>query len=181
MRGVDTAGQYLAYHPFICKTVKWHKKVFQCCLFNSYVTFSKNNPNYHKSFLYFTSDITENMINTSDAVSSPSSSSDGSQGSSRIPTPTPPKRAPKNYPPGRLNGKLKNHKLVHIPPTKNDRTPAWKCRVCGRKNIKKETRFLCVQCGVPLHPEGSYTRYHMLKHYWRYGLNFKPLSHIVFV
>ena len=74
-------------------------------------------------------------------------------------------KVPKNYPPGRLDGKLKNHKLVHIPPTKNDKTPKRKCRVCVRKNIKKETRFLCAQCGVPLHPEGCYTRYHMLKHY----------------
>ena len=144
MRGVDTAGQYLAYHPLIHKTVKWRKKVFQCCLFNSYVTFSKNNPNCRKSFLDFMSDITENMIHKSDAVSPPSSSSsDGSQGSSRTPTSTPPKRAPKNDPPGRLDGKLKNHKLVHIPPSKNDRTPTRKCQVCGRKNIKKETRFLC--------------------------------------
>jgi len=28
--------------------------------------------------------------------------------------------------------------------------------------------------------EGCYTWYHMLKHYWRYVLNFKSLSHIVF-
>ena len=103
----------------------------------------KENPNYRKSFLDFTSDITENMIHTSDAVSSQSSSSDGSQDSSRIPTRTPPKRTQKMTPPGRLDGKLKNHKLVHIPPTKNDRTPMRKCRVCGRKNIKKETRFIC--------------------------------------
>src|SRR5215469_15514917 len=37
MHGVDTADQYLAYYPFIRKTVKWPKKVFffllQCCLF----------------------------------------------------------------------------------------------------------------------------------------------------
>jgi len=55
MHGVDTADQYLAYYPFIRKTVKWHKKVFfyllQCCLFNSHVTFSKNNPNSRKPFL----------------------------------------------------------------------------------------------------------------------------------
>ena len=95
------------------------------------------------------------MIHTSDAVSSPSSSSDESQGSSRIPTPTPPKRAPKNDLLGRLYGKLKNHKLVHIPPTKNDRTPTQKCRVCGEKISRKKLDF-SVQCGVPLHPEGSY-------------------------
>ena len=175
MHGVDTADQYLAYYPFIRKTVKWPKKVFfyllQCCLFNSYVTFSKNNPNSRKSFLYFMSDIIFHVryhrkSDTSDAVSSPSSSSsDKSQGSSRTPAPTPKKRAPKNYPPGRLDGKLKNHKLVHIPPTKNDKTPTRKCQVCVQKIIKKETRFLCTQCGVPLHSEGCYTQYHTLKHY----------------
>ena len=147
----------LAYYPFIRKTVKWPKKVFfcllQCCLFNSYVTFSKNNPNSRKSFLDFMSDIAENLIQTSDAVSS-SSSSDESQGLSRTPTPTPPKRAPKNDPPGRLDGKLKNRQLVHIPPTKNDKTSTRKCWVCVRNNIKKETRFLCAQCDVPLHPQG---------------------------
>ena len=97
------------------------------------------------------SDVTENLIHTSDAVSS---ISDESHGSSR--TPTTPKRAPKNDPPGRLDGKLNNHKLVHIPPTKSDKTPTQKCRVCVQKNIKKETRFLCAQCGVLL-PEGCYT------------------------
>ena len=39
MHGVDTADQYLAYYPFIRKTVKWPKKVFfyllQCCLFST--------------------------------------------------------------------------------------------------------------------------------------------------
>ena len=64
MHCVDTADQYLAYHPFIRKTVKWPKKVFfsllQCCIFNGYVTFSKNNPSSRKSFLDYMSDITEN-------------------------------------------------------------------------------------------------------------------------
>jgi len=161
LHGVDTVDQYLAYYPFIRKTVKWPKKIFfyllQCCLFNSYVTVSKNNPNSCKSFLDFMSDIKENLIHTSDAVTSPSLSSDQPQGLSRTPTPTPTKHTPKNYPPGRLDGKLKNHKLVHISPTKNDKTSTQKCRVRVRKNIKKETRFLCAQCGVPLHPEGCYT------------------------
>ena len=177
--------QYLAYYPFIRKTVKWPKKVFfyllQCCLFNSYVTFSKDNPNSCISFLDFMSDITETLIHTSNALSSPSSTSDESQGSSRTPTPNPPKRALKNDPPGRLDGKLKNHKLVHIPPIKSDKTTTWKCQECVRKNIKKETIFLCAQCGVPLHPEGCYTRYHTLKHDWGYVLKLKSLSHIVFM
>ena len=109
MHSVDTADQYLAYYPFIRKTVKWPKKVFfcllQCCLFNSYVTFSKDNPNSRISFLDFMSDITENLIHTSNAVSSPSSTSDELQGSSRTPTPTPPKCAPKMSP---LAGLMEN-------------------------------------------------------------------------
>ena len=108
MHGVDTADQYLAYYTFIRKTVKWLNKVFfyllQCCLFNSYVTFSKNNPNSRKSFLDFKSGITENLIHTTDSVSSLSSSSDESQGSSRTPTPTPTKHAPKNDPLAGLMG-----------------------------------------------------------------------------
>jgi hypothetical protein len=95
-------------------------------------------------------DVSENLIHTSEDVSTSSLSSE-SQKSSRMLTPTPPKRALKSEPPGRLDGKLKNHKLVHIPPTKKDKTPTRRCRVCIQKNIKKETRFfLCtLQCSSP--------------------------------
>jgi hypothetical protein len=60
-------------------------------------------------------DVNENLIHIREDVSTPSSSTDESQDSSRTPTPTPPKRAPKSDPPGRLDGELKNHKLMHIP------------------------------------------------------------------
>jgi hypothetical protein len=109
-------------------------------------------------------DVSENLIHTREDVST-SSSEDESQDSSRTPTPTPPKQALQSDPPGRLDGKLKDHKLVHIPPTKKDKTPTRKCRVCIRKNITKETRIVCAHCGVPLHSEGCYTRYQTLKHY----------------
>jgi hypothetical protein len=93
MHSVDTADQYLAYYPFIRKTVKWPKKVFfyllHCALFNSYIVFTKSNPNSHKSFLDYLVDVSENLIYTREDVSS--SSSDESQDSSRMPTPTPPK------------------------------------------------------------------------------------------
>jgi hypothetical protein len=69
MHGVDMADQYLAYYPFIRKTVKWPKKVFfyllQCALFNSYVVFTKSDPNFHKSFLDYLVDVSENLIHTS--------------------------------------------------------------------------------------------------------------------
>jgi hypothetical protein len=153
--------------PITPSSVKWPKKVFlyllQCALFNSYVEFTKSKPNSHKSFLDYLVDVSENLTHTREDVSTPpppsssSSSSSESQDSSRMPIPTPPKRAQKSDPPGRLDGELKNHKLVHIPPTKKDKTPTQKCRVWKRKNTEKETRFVCAHCGVPLHPEDCYT------------------------
>jgi hypothetical protein len=115
-----------------------------------------------KVFLDFIVDLSEILIHTTEDLSS---SSDESQDSERTVTPTLPKRAPKLDPPGRLDWKMRKHKLVQIKPTKGDKTPTRCCRVCVRKNIKRETRFLCAQCGVPLHPEGCYTQYHTLKFY----------------
>ena len=51
--------------------------------------------------------ITENLIHASDAVSSPSSSLDESEGSRRTPTPTT-QNVPQKRPPSRIDGK-KNH------------------------------------------------------------------------
>ena len=52
----------------------------------------------------------------------------------------------------RLDGKLKNHKLVHIPPTKKDKTPheSVEC-VCEKISSMKldfsvlSVLFLCIQ------------------------------------
>ena len=125
---IQRTSTWLTTHSFVKLSSGPRNFFIHCCLFNNYVTFSKDNPNSRISFLDFTSDITENLIHTSDAVSSPSSTSDELQGSSRTPTPTPPKRAPKNDSPGRLDGKLKNHKLVHIPPKKVIK--------CQQENVK---------------------------------------------
>ena len=98
------------------------------------------------------SDITENLIHTSDAVSSPSTS-DELQGSSRTPTPTPTKRAPKNDPPGRLDGKTKESQTglysTHKKMVKRQHKNV-KC-VCEKISRKKlgfsvlSVVFLCIQ------------------------------------
>jgi hypothetical protein len=36
---------------------------------------------------------------------------------------------PKSDPRGRLDNKIKNHEVVHIPPTKKEGTPTRRCRV----------------------------------------------------
>ena len=37
---------------------------------------------------------------------------------------------------------------------------------CVDKKISRKKLDFSVQCGVPLHPEGSYTRYHTLLKVW---------------
>jgi hypothetical protein len=68
----DTADQYLVYYPFIHKTVKWPKKVFfyllQCALSNSYVIFTKSNPNSHQSLLDYLVDVNKILIQTTERI-----------------------------------------------------------------------------------------------------------------
>ena len=148
MHGVDTADQYLAYYPFNRKTVKWPNKVFfcllQCCLFNSYVTFSKDNPNSRIPFVDFMSDITENLIHTHQIVYHHHHQYLTSRKAQVEHLHLLHQNVPqKMTPPGRLDGKLKNHNLVHIPPTKNDKTPTRKCRVCAKKYQERNYISLC--------------------------------------
>jgi hypothetical protein len=48
MKGVDRAGQYLAYYSLLRKTVKWTKKValwlINCALFSSFLVYKNLNP-----------------------------------------------------------------------------------------------------------------------------------------
>ena len=56
---------------------------------------------------------------------------------------------PQKWTPGRLDGKLKNHKLVHILLTENYKTPTRKCRVCVLSALCSvcvlSVVFLCIQ------------------------------------
>ena len=92
---------------------------------------SKDNPNSRISFLDFMSDITENLIHTHQIVYHHHHQYLTSRKAQVEHLHLLHQNMPqKNDPAGRLDGKLKNHNLVHIPPTKSDKTPTRKCRVC---------------------------------------------------
>lgn len=76
-----------------------------------------------------------------------------------------PKRAPVKDPPIRLDGHIERHVLVHLPPTRHDSRPTRNCRVCMRSKKRSETRYLCILCGVPMHKERCFLRYHTLVEY----------------
>lgn len=170
MHGVDNADQYLALYPFIRKTVKWPKKLFfhilQCTLFNSFVLFCKSNPSKKLTFLQYMQVVSRQFVQQDDITEvpqSPASTSSSLSCSSAVVTP--PRRAPAKDPPYRLDGKRKEHVLLHFPATKSDRTPTRRCRVCMKNSKVSETRWFCKKCGVPLHPGLCDTRYHTLKQY----------------
>lgn len=173
MHGVDTADQHLAYYPFLRKTVKWSKKLFfyllLCSVCNSHALYKIKNPG--KSLLDFTQNIVESLIENEaqDVVTEPVQSS-----STSTPLPTPstsevktkyPKRAPVHDPITRLDGIMKNHILVNIPPTQKKERPSRPCKVCLKKKKRSETKFICISCKIPLHVGDCFTRYHTLKNY----------------
>jgi hypothetical protein len=58
MKGVDRAGEYLAYYSLPRKTIKWTKKValwlIYCAIFNSFLVYRHLNPDSklkYKAFL----------------------------------------------------------------------------------------------------------------------------------
>jgi hypothetical protein len=100
-------------------------------------TMSRNKFQLIQRYLHFNdNNAAGTKIHTSDAVSSPLSSHE-LQGLSRTPTLTPTRRAPKNDPPGRLDGKLQNHILVHIAPQKKIKCQHKNVECVREKNIKK--------------------------------------------
>jgi hypothetical protein len=56
----------------------------------------------------------------------------------------------------RLVRKMKNYKFIQVLATDGDQYSIRYCRVCLKKNIRRETRFFCALCGVTLYLEGCY-------------------------
>ena len=78
-------------------------------------------------------------------------------------------------PPQRLDAKMGPHKPVLIPSKAGARKrPSRPCRVCmvrfgkrkaGQKGPRKESRYWCQECKVPLHMQDCFDEYHSLKQY----------------
>ncbi|PNF20156.1 hypothetical protein B7P43_G00619 [Cryptotermes secundus] len=82
------------------------------------------------------------------------------------PPPVTLKRPPVKDPANRLEGGLKIHKLVHVPPSNKKKNGATrKCCVCGKHKIRKETSVMCVSCGVALCKLSCFNVYHTKKNY----------------
>ena len=56
---------------------------------------------------------------------------------------------------------LKNHVLDHIPRTSNKENPTRRCAWCHKRKIRKESRYWCSICKVPLCVTPCFAEYHV--------------------
>ena len=166
MKGVDRADQYLSYYSHKRKTVKRPKKVafwlINCALFNSFRIYQKLNPTskirYKEFLLQVAKDWATDKVETdSDANTDPA----------RPGTPTKTPRVPHEDPPGRLSGDMRKDVVEKTVGSERGKRkyPARKCHACDAHKERRETRYICKFCSVPLHKGECFQRYHTLNHY----------------
>jgi hypothetical protein len=89
-----------------------------------------------------------------------------SDSSTVTPPSAPLKRPPVKDPVNRLEGGLKIHKMVHVPPSNKKKNGAMrKCRVRAKNKIRKEISVMCASCGVALCKISCFNAYHKKKNY----------------
>ncbi len=168
MGGMDKLDQCVKYYPFTRKSVKWTKKftfyLFQIAMYNSFVIYKEQIAQRKCKSLYeYILAIIECYISSTADIDSDSHSDDDTQRPSLTLNVTP--RAASHDPPTRLDGRMRNHTLEPIAATAKKKFPSRKCRVCVKHGERKETRYICSACHVPLHKGHCFTRYHTTQSY----------------
>ncbi|XP_039719790.1 piggyBac transposable element-derived protein 4-like [Pteropus medius] len=157
MGAVDLADQMLASYPTECKRHKfWYKKFFRHLLnitvLNSYILFKKDNPEHTISHVNFRLTLIERMLEKHHKP--------GQQHLRGRP-------CSDDVTPLRLSGR---HFPKSIPPTSGKQNPTGRCKVCcshnkDGKKIRRETRYFCEKCDVPLCVVPCFEIYHTKKYY----------------
>ena len=168
MGGVDKLDQCVKYYPFTRKSVKWTKKftfyLFQIAMYNSFVIYKEKVAQRKCKSLYeYILAIIECYISSTADTDSDSHSDGDNQRPSLALDATP--RAASRDPPTRLDGKMRKHTLEPIAATAKKKWPSRKCRVCVKHGERKETRYICSTCHIPLHKGDCFTRYHTTQNY----------------
>lgn len=148
--GVDHGDQLLSYYPFHRKTIKWWKKVFFHLITVGVVN----------SFILYKETRSDNKIyHLNDYVKKLSIAFAEHGGKEFQNQPLSPTSSV-----NRLSGR---HFPKQIPPTENKENPTRICKVCSDKSLKetgkrkrRETRWYCESCNIPLCASGCFTLYH---------------------
>ncbi|XP_071943879.1 piggyBac transposable element-derived protein 4-like [Antedon mediterranea] len=163
MNGVDKLDQCIGYYPFTRKSVKWTKKFFfyilQIAMYNAYVLYKcKLQSPQCKSLSDFITSVIRSMIKMEDEEGNIVPVDEDAA----VITP----RTPTNDPATRLDGIMRNHSLKLIVGNGNKLYHTRVCRVCKKKGLRSETRYICGSCNIPLHKGACFTNYHSLRKYY---------------
>ena len=143
MSGVDHVDQMISYYPCTRKTLKWTKKVFfylmELCVHNSHVLYKTNLAITHSKLYDFQKKLIRKMCKQSSEQEKSSYDDDAS-----------PPKTPRINPISRLHGGFKAHHISTFPPTECKKYPQRMCRLCSKNGIRKDTRYYCKECKVPL-------------------------------
>ena len=73
----------------------------------------------------------------------------------------PPSKAPQHDPISRLSSGFKSHHIVSFIHCK--KYPQRKCRLCKKNGARKDTRYYCKECNIPLCKAPCFGDYHSKK------------------
>ena len=155
MNGVDKLDQNLVYYPFIRRSAKWTKKfvtyLFEICMFNSFIIYKAQNPRPDcRTFLAFIMSVCRSWTSLARAgggeVGEEAGGEMEEEAGEQVPLRAPYMRDPQS----RLDASFLGHELVTLPPNPKKKAPTRRCRVCSRNGYRRETRWYCRVCEVPL-------------------------------
>lgn len=147
--GVDHSDQLMSYYPFDRKSMKWWKKVFfhlvVMGVVNSFIIYKQSRENNNCHLADFIRNLAKQLVEKGgmelqSEQSSPSNSS--------------------------INRLSARHFPEKIPATEKKLNPTRKCKVCVDKGkadgnkIRRETRYYCAPCNVPLCVPQCFATFH---------------------
>ncbi|UYV61153.1 PGBD5 [Cordylochernes scorpioides] len=152
--GVDRSDQMMAYYSFSRKTLKWWKKIFfhlfSLCFVNGNIIYNKANPDKKISLKDFYLAVGGELLNQASIEHSE-------------------KETTSKTDVARLLGK---HYCYKIAP-ESGKAVQRRCKVCADsakhktgKAARKDTRFECKQCKIPLCVGECFEKYHTEMKYW---------------
>ena len=160
MSGVDHVDQMISYYPCTRKTLKWTKKVFfylmELSVHNSHVLFKAKSRNQNMKLYDFQMKLIRRLCQVSEQNDSSSGSTDDE---------APPPKVPRHDPISRFRGGFKSHHIKSFPPSDGKKYPQRRCRFCKNNSVRKDTRYYCEECNVPLCKAPCFGDYHSKKHF----------------
>lgn len=151
MGAVDKTDMLLSFVESVRKTLKWYKKLIfhllDLTVLNSNVlydiTSGKNVP-----IADFQLQLVKDIIAKHQKIKPRASTS---------------RKSDDGHSPLRL---IERHfPAMYLVPEENKRPPSKRCVVCAKQKIRKETRYTCIKCDVPLCIIPCFEKYHTMKYF----------------